>query len=90
MVGGSESLLGSGLGALIDDHTAVFRVGDNPTRGHEQDVGARTSARRQSPETAGFSEARGGEKNNAELCVVNVRSKRGGEFLAMEGSSRCK
>mmetsp|Transcript_21023 Transcript_21023/g.58331 ORF Transcript_21023/g.58331 Transcript_21023/m.58331 type:complete len:635 (-) Transcript_21023:209-2113(-) len=90
VVGSSASLLSSGYGAVIDDHTAVIRVGDSPTRSHERDVGAWTSLRRQSPETAGFSEGRGTGNHGAEVCVVNVRSKRGGEETGGLGSGRSK
>lgn len=80
VVGSSARLLGSSYGDLIDDHTAVIRVGNNPVEGHEKDVGSRTSMRRQSPETAGFSEGRGDGRHGTELCVVNIRSKRWGDL----------
>jgi hypothetical protein len=90
VVGGSSSLTGAQLGAIIDDHTAVIRVGDHPTVGHEMDVGWRTSARRQSPETAGFSEGRGGAaQHSRELCIVNIRSFKGGELRSSSPEAKC-
>lgn len=89
VVGGSSALSGRQLGAVIDDHTAVIRVGDHPTIRHEADVGRRTSVRRQSPETAGFSEGRGVGRGGAELCVVNVRSFRGGELRRASPGAKC-
>ena len=43
IVGKSDSLLGKGLGDAIDAHDAVFRVNMPPIKGHEKDVGTKTS-----------------------------------------------
>eukprot|EP00873_Tetraselmis_striata_P008518 jgi/Tetstr1/428782/TSEL_018769.t1 len=43
IVGNSGAMLGQGRGAEIDGHTMVMRLNNSPTRGHEDDVGAKTT-----------------------------------------------
>lgn len=43
VVGAAGSLRGAGQGAEIDGHDCVFRVNNAVTRGHEKDVGTRTT-----------------------------------------------
>lgn len=63
VVGSSDTLVGSGLGAEIDSHSAVFRFNDAPTRGFTQDVGSRTTVRIQNSMTCGWHEYAG------EMCI---------------------
>jgi len=56
VIGSSGSLTGSGMGHAIDNHTAVIRFNDAPTRGYESDVGAKTTLRIQNNMYCGFCE----------------------------------
>lgn len=56
VIGSSGVLTGSGLGKEIDNHTAVIRFNDAPTRGYEADVGAKTTLRIQNNMYCGFCE----------------------------------
>lgn len=66
VVGSAGSLRGSGFGAAIDAHDAVFRVNAAPTAGHEASVGARTTWRVHNSEKPFFMASLG----VAELQVV--------------------
>uniref|UniRef100_A0A061QNG5 Cmp-n-acetylneuraminate-beta-galactosamide-alpha--sialyltransferase 1-like n=1 Tax=Tetraselmis sp. GSL018 TaxID=582737 RepID=A0A061QNG5_9CHLO len=43
VVGNSGSLIGAGHGADIDSHDMVLRINNSPIKGHEADVGARST-----------------------------------------------
>ena len=70
VVGGGGSLLGSGRGADIDAHAAVFRFGRAPTVGFERDAGSRTTHRVVDDAGADFRESAG------EVVLRIARSKR--------------
>eukprot|EP00976_Prorocentrum_cordatum_P075013 1181745-Prorocentrum_minimum.AAC.1 len=59
IVGSSGRLLKTGLGPAIDNHTAVFRFNDAPTRGFEPFVGSKSTLRVQNIEYCGFKERDG-------------------------------
>mmetsp|Transcript_38224 Transcript_38224/g.83144 ORF Transcript_38224/g.83144 Transcript_38224/m.83144 type:complete len:390 (-) Transcript_38224:132-1301(-) len=59
IVGSSGRLLKTGLGPEIDNHTAVFRFNDAPTRGFEPFVGSKSTLRVQNIEYCGFKERDG-------------------------------
>eukprot|EP00958_Prasinococcus_capsulatus_P022109 scaffold3068_cov401-Prasinococcus_capsulatus_cf.AAC.43 len=64
VVGSAASLTGSGAGASIDAHSAVFRINEAPTIGYEYDVGSFTTVRLQNRERGGFAERSG------EICFI--------------------
>eukprot|EP00242_Pyramimonas_sp_CCMP2087_P002567 CAMPEP_0198233248 /NCGR_PEP_ID=MMETSP1445-20131203/116142_1 /TAXON_ID=36898 /ORGANISM="Pyramimonas sp., Strain CCMP2087" /LENGTH=398 /DNA_ID=CAMNT_0043913939 /DNA_START=254 /DNA_END=1451 /DNA_ORIENTATION=+ len=59
VVGSSGRLLKNNLGPEIDNHTAVFRFNDAPTRGFEPYVGSKGTVRVQNIEYCGFKERDG-------------------------------
>ena len=63
VVGSSNTLLKSDMGAEIDSHSAIIRFNDAKTYGYQKDVGSRTSLRIQNVMYCGFHE------NKNELCV---------------------
>mmetsp|Transcript_7087 Transcript_7087/g.14314 ORF Transcript_7087/g.14314 Transcript_7087/m.14314 type:complete len:445 (-) Transcript_7087:324-1658(-) len=65
VVGSSGEMRGSGKGAEIDAHTAIFRFNEAPASPrYRADVGSFTTLRFQNRDRSGFAEAKG------EICVV--------------------
>lgn len=58
VVGSSSSMSSAGLGAEVDNHTAVIRFNDAPTEEYESDVGSKTTLRVQNVMYCGFHEKR--------------------------------
>eukprot|EP00899_Mesostigma_viride_P018020 jgi/Mesvir1/26219/Mv02401-RA.3 len=64
VVASSKQLLGRGHGRDIDNHTAVVRFNNAPTKGYEKHVGSKTTLRIQNRVWCGFTDTKG-----PELCM---------------------